>query len=363
VNRKVLAGISCILWSTTTLLTGIIDSFAMFFVFRFLLGVFESAYNPAAYGLISDYFHPNYRATVNSLYNGAIYLGGALSSLAAIMIGGLGWRGTYIVIGISGIVAGVLGLFLILEPKRGRYDAPKAKSTDERTTLQKFVAAAIECVVNPTPRWITIAASARFFAGYAIGYFMPSYFEGVWKDDIKLYSSLNAIVVSLCGFASALLGGLISDYFSQRGVHMSKAYVCIAGSLLGVPTIIMCTLSKGNFYVAIAGLALEYFFAESWIGPAITMVIDTISPENKGFAVSAFLFFATISGTISTTILGKINVAQDAAEHPEIYGRNLAYWVSIAYLVSCPFFWLAGRTYTAKKVRDEAAARQAELNA
>lgn len=101
---------------------------------------------------------------------------------------------------------------------------------------------------------------------------------------------------------------------------MSKAYVCIGGSLLGIPTIIMCTLSHNNFYVAIAGLALEYFFAESWIGPAITMVIDTISPENKGFAVSAFLFFATIFGTISTTILGKINVAMDAKNHPEIYG-------------------------------------------
>lgn len=182
VNRKVLAGVSCILWSTTTLLTGVIDSFAMFFVFRFLLGVFESAYNPAAYGLISDYFHPNYRATVNSLYNGAIYLGGALSSLAAIMIGGLGWRGTYIVIGISGMVAGFLGLFFIIEPNRGRYEAPKAKKVDTRSTLKKFSDAAVECAVNPTPRYVTIAASSRFFAGYAIGYFMPSYFEGVWSD-------------------------------------------------------------------------------------------------------------------------------------------------------------------------------------
>ena len=55
-----------------------------------------------------------------------------------------------------------------------------------------------------------------------------------------------------------------------------------------------------------AGLALEYLFAESWIGPAITMVINTISPENKGFAVSAFLFFATIAGMISTTTLGAL---------------------------------------------------------
>lgn len=126
VNRKVFAGLSCVLWSTTTLLTGLIDSFPLFFLFRFLLGIFESAFNPCAYGIISDYFHPQYRTTANSLYNGAIYLGGALSSLATIMINGLGWRGTYILIGSVGIGAGILGLFFIMEPKRGAFDPPKA---------------------------------------------------------------------------------------------------------------------------------------------------------------------------------------------------------------------------------------------
>jgi MFS family permease len=137
VNRKVFAGFACIAWSVTTLLTGIIDNFWMFFVFRCLLGVFESAYNPCAYGIISDYFHPQYRTTANSLYNGAIYLGGALSSLATIMIGSLGWRGTYDLIGIVGIGSGFLGLLFIMEPKRGGFDAPKPTnvSKDERSTI------------------------------------------------------------------------------------------------------------------------------------------------------------------------------------------------------------------------------------
>lgn len=50
-------------------------------------------------------------------------------------------------------------------------------------------------------------------------------------------------------------------------------------------------------------LGLEYLFAESWLGPSITMVINTISPENKGFAVSAYLFVATVGGTIATELL------------------------------------------------------------
>jgi len=86
VNRKVFAGIACVLWSITTLLSGLIDSFPLMFVFRFMLGFFESPFSPCAYSIISDYFHPSNRGMANSIYNGAIYLGGALSSLAVIMI-------------------------------------------------------------------------------------------------------------------------------------------------------------------------------------------------------------------------------------------------------------------------------------
>jgi len=58
VNRKVFVGITCILWSACTFFSGLIDSFGALFAFRFLLGFFESAFAPCAYGIISDYFHP-----------------------------------------------------------------------------------------------------------------------------------------------------------------------------------------------------------------------------------------------------------------------------------------------------------------
>jgi MFS family permease len=102
-----------------------------------------------------------------------------------------------------------------------------------------------------------------------------------------------------------------------------------------------------------AGLGLEYLFAESWIGPAITMVLNTISTKNKGFAVSAFLFFATIFGTISTWLLGKLNKHYDAENNPEYYGYILCFFVGIPYALSCPFFYLAGQNYTAVKKREE----------
>ena len=51
-------------------------------------------------------------------------------------------------------------------------------------------------------------------------------------------------------------------------------------------------------------LALEFLLAEGWLGPALTMIVNTISPKNKGFAVSVFFFATTISGTISNILNG-----------------------------------------------------------
>jgi hypothetical protein len=55
------------------------------------------------------------------------------------------------------------------------------------------------------------------------------------------------------------------------------------GSLLGCPTIALCTLSQKSFGLSMYYLFMEYLFAECWSSPAITMILNTITPENKGF--------------------------------------------------------------------------------
>ena len=151
VNRKVMIGCVCILWSTCTLLSGLIDSFALLFVLRFMLGIFESAFNPCAYGIIADYFHPSSRTTANSIFNLGIYLGGALSSIATLLITAIGWRKTYGLIGLIGMASGIIGLAFIIEPKRGKFDVKKPEQkivTQGPSTWQKFKSASAEIFTN-----------------------------------------------------------------------------------------------------------------------------------------------------------------------------------------------------------------------
>ena len=107
---------------------------------------------------------------------------------------------------------------------------------------------------------------------------MPLYFLGVYPSYSSEYSYLNAFVVSVCGFISAITGGIISDKYEQKGYLRTKAYVCMFCSSMGIPTIILCTKFQNNFNFSIVMLGLEYLFAEGWISPAMTMVVSTISP-------------------------------------------------------------------------------------
>ena len=101
-------------------------------------------------------------------------------------------------------------------------------------------------------------------------------------------------------------------------------------------------------------LAMEYLCAENWIAPAITMLINTISTENKAFGVSAYLFFCTLGGTVATAIAQPLFNHFGVKENPQYSGRILACLVTFSYIGSIPFFYLGGRTYTKFKLEEKA---------
>ena len=122
----------------------------------------------------------------------------------------------------------------------------------------------------------------------------------IFKVEYGLY---NALIVAGMGFLSTVVGGLLSDKFEKK-TRMTKSIICIAGSLLGLPAIMACTLITGNFHLSLFFMAVKYLVAECWMSPAITMMQATVPPEDQGSIVSAHLFYLTISGCITTVLLG-----------------------------------------------------------
>ena len=121
-------GVACCCWSLCTISTAFAERAWLIFISRLGLGVFQSACGAPAFSLIADYFPPEKRTFANSIYSLGIYIGQSLSSLTILLIDGIGWRGSFIVIGCTGFVFGILGLVFIREPKRGRFDIDMSQS-------------------------------------------------------------------------------------------------------------------------------------------------------------------------------------------------------------------------------------------
>jgi len=129
-----------------------------------------------------------------------------------------------------------------------------------------------------TTRYINIATMFKYLGEYAFLFFMPAYFQSVYPAMKVEFASANALSLSVLGFISAVMGGVISDKYGTKN-HMTMAWVCIIGQVISIPFTLGMFLLTDNFWLAIGCLAVKYLFAESWLSPAITMMQNTTKPS------------------------------------------------------------------------------------
>jgi len=98
----------------------------------------------------------------------------------------------------------------------------------------------VEIIKNPCSRWTLVAGSFRFFGGYCIAFYKPTYFESAYSRESVEFGDLDALLVSGLGFISTVSGGLLSDKFNSYS-YWTKPFICILSSALATPAIFLCT--------------------------------------------------------------------------------------------------------------------------
>ena len=94
-NRKYALIVISFLWSSLTLAQSFSFNFYSILIPRILVEICLSATFPLCFSLISDTFHPKFRARASAIYMLGLYLGVAMSSLSIIIVDWIGWRNTY----------------------------------------------------------------------------------------------------------------------------------------------------------------------------------------------------------------------------------------------------------------------------
>jgi len=179
--------------------------------------------------------------------------------------------------------------------------------------------------------------------------YTPVFFVRTWPAYKSTFALLNAIALTVLGFSSALLGGMICDKYEERN-PMIKAQVLMAGNLATIPlTAIACWTQ--SFYVAMVAFAAIPFACGSQYAPAITMMQNSVSSENSGIVVSTVSLFTSFAAILSPMIFSRIATYYGAAANPRVYGKVILLAISIGYAGSSIFYYRGGKRYV-KMIQD-----------
>lgn len=335
-NRKNILSLALIVWSGMTALCGTAVGFFSLFLARLGVGVGEAGGSPPTYSIIADYFKPSERPRAMAVYvagaaigtGGGLILGGWLGEL-------LGWRKTFMVLGIPGVLLGVLLFFTVKEPQRGRFDKGDEKdkqAADIRKTLKSlsgnklFVRNAISFAMLTT-------------IGYAMAFWLAPImlrnFE-VGLGKVGIYLGLTYIAGGLAG---PLIGSFLTDRLVKRDVRWLAWLPMIAAAVVVVVLWFCVNATTLKEFLGFFVIAYTIFMIPQ--GASMSLLQTPVRAGERAVAVSIALMITSMMGAaLGPFLVGALSDALSAS-----YGiKSLNYALIIVCIgagiiaVGC-FFW------------------------
>jgi sugar phosphate permease len=308
-NRPMIIVISCFSWSILTLLQGYVGLFSELLILRAGIGISQAFLNPAAYSIISEIFPSTYVGTANSIYSTGIYLGGGMASLSIQLDQLLGWRKSLITMGILGIVLAIIAKFYLRDPRTILFSLRSTTNSNNNAnninnnntnplssiSLKDNLRDIVEIMKDRQVQFLLLASTFRFFAGFTISIWKAPFIFNKFPHHSNEFAHYNAIVITIGGLISSLLGGYLSDYLhhSRRNFPLARTWIPAVSSFLAIP-FWWIFLKHSSLTWSLIALFWEYFFAECWIGPTLTALLGAIPKSKKGFVQGIFAFLTAI---------------------------------------------------------------------
>lgn len=179
-SRRMAAG--CLaLWSTATLLSGLVGGYATLFATRLLLGAGEAPTFPVGARVVREWAPVRERGFATAVLTTGITGGTAVGSLLiAWLIGLVGWRGAFIVSGALGFVWVAVWLALFRAPEDARWLPPRERAMILATRSPALAAGQprmglSELFASRTLWGITLTQGCANYTQYLFLTWLPSY--------------------------------------------------------------------------------------------------------------------------------------------------------------------------------------------
>lgn len=299
-NRVVIIVAGAAISGIAVALCGVAAGFMQLIVIRFFVGIGEAACVPPAHSLLADNFDRAARPRVMAVYK----LGGTFSLLLGYVGGGylneiLGWRGTFVVLGVPSLILAAIAAAILREPRLGAHQPRLARvlapSSANPAHDQPSLAEAVRVLLrNSTFRHILLAACVASFFGAGIHTWEASFFMrsfGMTSGEVGMWLGASAV---LGGFAGTYLGGALASRFAAN--DEARQLRAIGASFLLYGAVAVCKYTTSAPEIAFALTFVTAFCGGMILGPQFA-IIQTIVPDRfRAMSVAVLFLFANLVG-------------------------------------------------------------------
>lgn len=330
-SRRAIISLCIAAWSVATIVSGTARSYTQLALARVFVAAGEGGSSPAVYSLVADIFPLQQRTRAIGL----IASGSALGAGAGVLLGGvlqeeLGWRLTFIIVGLPGLLLAPLLFWILPEPRRGMPKIEHAKSMLQvMITLWKIPS-------FPKLASVTVAGAIPGFAVLAWTPAFLSRVHGMSHSEIGIKLGLATTIGLFLGNVSA---GVIADMLARRDVRW-LIWTAAMGLAFCMPAGLFFTLT-GNANLAVIGFGVFAFFLAFW-PPAVTASVLGIADEgSRAVATVFYQLFLAIGGAIGPLAVGYFNDTL-FADHGDLAVRYSLAVVMSTCLVGAGLAYLTG---------------------
>jgi predicted MFS family arabinose efflux permease len=306
-HRNSLLALVLAIWSGMTALCGAATSFVMLFLFRVGVGIGEAGAGPASHSLIGDYFRKIDRPAAIGFFSLGVPLGNFLGIyLGGLLVVDLGWRLTFVALGVPGLLLALIVWLTVREPARGGMDDP----ADLAALRVKDDIPLLESVkrlwASPTFRIMSYSAAPSALCGYGMNMWMPSFLERVHALQPADYRLWLGAALGVGGGLGAMLGGVIT---ARAAVRDPRAFLTLpALTMVVFAAALLVAVWTASLPVVYVGVFIAGFTQFYLMGPFFAVVQRLAPLRGRAVATAFFFFILSIWGIgLGPLYVGRVN--------------------------------------------------------
>ncbi len=275
-RKSVLVGCLTV-WSTMTAVCGVMQNYVQLMIARIGVALGEAGVTPTTYSMISDKFPMRRRATAISICSAGTPVGIMLSLFfGGLLAEWLGWRMTFILFGVPGILLALLIVFSVKAPQRGEADGiVKVKKT-------AFWPAMSHLFTTRTFVLVVLGSAFKSIGANGIVQWMPSFYIRKFDLSVAEVGMTFGPVMGLVGLVALVGASYIADRLGERDLRWYP-WIIAATLFLAFPFKVFALLAD-TYYFSLFLFSFSALTGSAMLGISNAMIQSTAPVQMRGMA-------------------------------------------------------------------------------